>query len=212
LLLLSHCKKKEVMLPVIPIDGIEQTENHSSIWIFLELSEGDTLAILNKNNKLINTNWIFNVDRRLKMKHVIPHLETLQRDRNKDSMHKKEGMSNFFSYADTKNERISLVEFPEQKFVLKSDTEVFMDRAPDSICRIPLQLEEDLIMVNGNKYRFDEMTRIGEILESCDSISQPRFQLQYGPELTFQQYLSARASLASSDLPVDNTELIHTLK
>ena len=212
LLLLNQCNKKEVLLPVIPIDGIERIENHSSIWIFFETSEGDTLAVLNKNNKLINTNWIFNIDRRLPMKQVIPQLEILQRDRNKDSMHKKEGMKNFFSYADTKNERISLVEFSEIEFAEYNGQEGATPIARDSICLIPLLLSGENIQAGGRNYSLDQVNEIGEVIATCDSISAPYFQLQYSGDLSFQQYLAARAGLASAELPIDNTEVILTLK
>lgn len=116
-LFLSGCGKKELLLPLVAVDGISETQNHSSIWMFYSTTESDTLAVLNKNNKLLNTNWIYNIDRRLQMKHIIPHLESLQANREKPSVHKKEGMENFFSFANTENERISLVPFSQIVFV-----------------------------------------------------------------------------------------------
>lgn len=210
--LISGCARQEVLLPVISADGIEQVENHSSIWIFFEISGQDTLAVLNKNNKLINTNWIFNIDRRLKMKQVIPQLEGMQRDRNKDSMHKKKGMKNYFSYADTKNERISLVDFPQLNFIESkgpSDSEMISN---DSLCLIPLWLKGDKIALGESKYGKDQWSRITEVLATCDSTAQAHFQLHYSANLTFEQYLNARAGLASLDLPLADDEFVHTLK
>jgi hypothetical protein len=212
LLLLNQCNEKEVLLPVIPIDGIERIENHSSIWIFFETSDGEALAVLNKNNKLINTNWIFNIDRRLPMNQLIPQLEILQRDRNKDSMHKKEGMKNFFSYADTKNERISLVEFQEIEFAESNGSEGTTPIARDSTCLVPLHISGESLQVGGRNYSLDRVNEIRELIATCDSTSAAYFQLQYSGELSFQQYLSVRAALASAELPIDNTEVIHTLK
>lgn len=121
-LFLSGCGKKELLLPLVAVDGISETQNHSSIWMFYSTTESDTLAVLNKNNKLLNTNWIYNIDRRLQMKHIIPHLESLQANREKPSVHKKEGMENFFSFANIENERISLVPFSQIVFVKHSES------------------------------------------------------------------------------------------
>ena len=121
-LFLSGCGKKELLLPLVAVDGISETQNHSSIWMFYSTTESDTLAVLNKNNKLLNTNWIYNIDRRLQMKHIIPHLEALQANREKPSVHKKEGMENFFSFANIENERISLVPFSQIVFVKHSES------------------------------------------------------------------------------------------
>ena len=115
-LILFGCKNKEVELPLISIDGISEIQNHSSIWIFYEQTPNDTLSILNKNNKLLNTNWIYNIDSRLTMDKVVPLLIKMQENRNKKSMHKKEGMLNFFSYANTRNKNISLVMFDTINF------------------------------------------------------------------------------------------------
>lgn len=67
-IIFMSCSKKSVQLPLIDSDGISDIYNHSSIWLFFEENENDTLAVLNKNNKVINTQWIFNIDRRLTMK------------------------------------------------------------------------------------------------------------------------------------------------
>jgi len=211
-LLLANCDKKEVLLPVIPVDGIDQIENHSSLWVFYKISGPDTLAVLNKNNKLINTNWIFNVDRRLRMKDVIPHLQAMQENRNKDSMHKKEGMKNFFSYADSKNNRLSLVDFPQLEFVPIPESMVKGPVASDSICVIDITILDEKFQVDDTSFPFDQVDQITEKLSACDSTRQGFVRLKYSANLTFQNYLAARAHLASENLPVDQKELIHNLK
>ena len=87
-----------MQLPIIEIAGITEIQNHSSIWIFYDEQEGDETAILNKNNKIINTHWIFNIDKRLTMKTVVPHLSAMQENRDKDSMHKKGDMLGNFLF------------------------------------------------------------------------------------------------------------------
>ena len=212
LLFLISCGKKEVMLPVIEADGIGQTENHSSIWIFYEVSGQDTLAVLNKNNKLINTHWIFNIDRRLSMKEVIPLLQRLQEDRNKDSMHKKEGMVNYFSYADSKNQRISLLEFPQTEFVPADAVKDTSHIASDSTCLVNLLLLGEEFRVGDRNYRIGDSDRIAETLKTCPDAKEARFRLAYGENLTYQDYLTAKAHLLAASLPLDSMEIVHTSK
>ena len=81
--LLVSCNKKNIQLPLIEIDGIKEIQNHSSIWIFYKRDKKGTSAVLNKNNKLLNTHWIYNIDRRLTMDKIVPILEEMQANRKK---------------------------------------------------------------------------------------------------------------------------------
>ena len=221
LILLCQCSDKEVLLPVVAEGGIPETQNHSSIWIFYDPSGQGSKAVLNKNNKLINTNWIFNIDRRLTMKDVIPLLQAMQSDRNKDSMHKKEGMINFFSYADSKNERISLVNFPVINFVPAEEIGEF-DAMPDSgskfsetdskYCLIRVFIHEDYLRVNGKTFDMEEVGKIHSSTGPCEEEKTEVFRLIYDEELTFQSYLKTRVLLAAAQVKVDTTELVETLK
>ena len=213
LMTLFQCSDKEVLLPVIAEGGIAQTENHSSIWIFYDPDGKDSKAVLNKNNKLINTNWIFNIDRRLSMTDVIPLLQNMQADRNKDSMHKKEGMINFFSYADSKNERISLVNYPEISFVplnaMASSNKAEMD---STRCLIPVRVHEDHLQVNGKSYDKDEVGKALHDTKLCEEGKRAIFRLMYDEELSFQSYLETKVFLAAAQVSVDTIELVETLK
>lgn len=206
-----QCSDKEVLLPVISVDGIPQVENHSSIWIFYDSEGQDSQAVLNKNNKLLNTNWIFNIDRRLKMTDVIPLLEKMQADRNKDSMHKKQGMLNFFSYADSKNERISLVGFPNTEYVKVDDISNKIELERDS-CTTQVWVYQDDIRVNGKSFAKDQIDEAMLFPDSCAIESNRFFQLVYQEDLSFQSYLEIKARLAAIQIPVDTIELIETLK
>ena len=221
LILLCQCSDKEVLLPVVSEGGIPETQNHSSIWIFYDPSGQDSKAVLNKNNKLINTNWIFNIDRRLTMKEVIPHLQAMQDDRNKDSMHKKEGMINFFSYADSKNERVSLVIFPEINFVpaeeigesdAMADSGSNVSETDSTHCLVKVRIYEDYLSVDGKIFDIEEIGQIQSSPGPCEEEKTKVFRLMYDEELTFQSYLKTKVYLAAAQVVVDTTELVETLK
>ena len=213
LVFLLQCTDKEVMLPVVAEGGIAETQNHSSIWIFYDPSGTESKAVLNKNNKLINTNWIFNIDRRLTMKEVIPLLRAMQEDRNKDSMHKKEGMVNFFSYADSKNERLSLVSFPETEFVETTEASGFGHIERDTtLCVVPLRLFEDELRLGRMSGQADQISQMRAAFEDCEDGKTRVVSLIYDEELSFQTYLETKVFLAAAELRVDTTERVETLK
>jgi hypothetical protein len=210
---MCQCSDKEVLLPVIAEGGISEIENHSSIWIFYDPNGQDSKAVLNKNNKLINTNWIFNIDRRLAMKDVIPLLQDMQADRNKDSMHKKEGMINYFSYADSKNERISLVQFPETSFVTMDDFSASNGTEIDSSsCLLMVRVYEDHLRVDGKTIELERLGEISNLDNGCKEGKTEVFRLMYDEDLSFQRYLETKAYFAAAQLTVDTTELVETLK
>lgn len=213
LLFLCQCSDKEVLLPVVEEGGIAEIENHSSIWIFYDPSEQESKAVLNKNNKLLNTNWIFNIDRRLTMKDVIPQLQNMQADRNKDSMHKKEGMVNYFSYADSKNERISLVKFPEINFLLMDNTgESNTVELDTTRCLVKVHVYEDRLQADGHSFERTGLNDIHSKLGVCKDGKTEVIQLIYDEELSFQSYLETKVFLASSRVMLDTNELVKTLK
>ena len=209
LVFLMGCQKKEVQLPMIRIPGTTEIQNHSSIWIFFKEQDGDTTAILNKGNKILNTHWIFNVDKRLPMKKAVPHLIEMQENRNKDSMHKKEGMLNYFSYADTALEQISLTLFSPVNYVEKRpDPEGSELQDP---CLTEIEILGDSLKI---KDRTVELTKLYSVLseQACDSTKTPSVRLTYSENLAFQYYLQARVYLSNREISCDSTEYIYTVK
>jgi hypothetical protein len=212
ILLSWSCQKQEVKLPLIPIAGITEIQNHSSIWIFYKEQNADTLAILNKNNKILNTHWIFNIDKRLKMKHVIPHLRALQENRNKDSMHKKEGMLNYFSYADTALNQISLTPFDPVTFVEDAVDFENEQKGSDNICLVDVEILNSALKVNEKIIDLTDLKSSLELLEGCDSLTGPVIRLKYNHNTEYQDYLETKVYLSSHSIPTVQKEYIFTVK
>ena len=70
--------------------------DHSPVYIFLDTKGKDTIAEVNRKNTIGTTNWVFNVDKRLSLKVVIPEIIKLQEKREKAQFHKNEAAVNFF--------------------------------------------------------------------------------------------------------------------
>jgi len=212
ILLVWGCQKQEVRLPLIPLAGMTEIQNHSSIWIFYKEQNTDTLAILNKNNKILNTHWIFNIDKRLKMKDVVPHLKTLQEDRNKDSMHKKEGMLNYFSYADTALDQISLTPFYPVTFIELTEVFEHKEDESDPVCLVDVEILNNALKVNEEIMDLTALKSVLEHLEGCDSLTEPVVRLKYHHNTQYQHYLETKVFLSANSIPTLRQEYIFTIK
>lgn len=211
ILMLISCSKKEVQLPLIAIEGIHEIQNHSSIWVFFETKNQDTIAVLNKNNKLLNTHWIFNIDRRLPMKKIVPILEDLQENRNKDSMHKKEGMLNYYSYADKISNKMSVFNFL-QTFYIKNQQgyETYLEGNLNSKI-IEIEIENEVLSMDKKQIAKEELKKYMKDISANDS-KVPIILLKYHENISYQNYLSFKAYLAKEGFHVDHTEYIYTVK
>ncbi|MGI9532600.1 hypothetical protein [Lutimonas sp.] len=210
LLLFTACQKKEVQLPLIDLPGISEIQNHSSIWVFMKNDKGKKMADLNKNNKIINTHWIYNMDRRLPMKEVVPILINMQKNKYKDSMHKKGGMKSYFSYADTESESISLLLFPRTKFV--SDSLQLIKEVERRSCSVVLELLEDEFLIKGRSYPLVEMPEIIAKEVPCEQGEQLKVLLKYQDDTQYQTYLEAKVYLNAYDIRCDSIEYFDTVK
>lgn len=206
---LSGCQKKQVQLPLIDMPGISEIQNHSSIWIFMQSNNGETSAKLNKNNKITNTHWIFNIDRRLTMAQVIPLLEEMQENRNKDSMHKKEGMKNYFSYADTETETISLIPFDQTAFITETLNKENLAAEP---CTVILEIWGDRIKINDEIIPLDLLLSDLKNKNSCGTEEMTKILLTYDSQTSYQDYLKAKTFLTLSEIDCSSDEYVYTVK
>lgn len=209
LLLLFGCEKKQVQLPLIDIPGMSEIQNHSSIWVFLDTKDGKSRAKLNKNNKILNTHWIYNIDKRLTMGELVPLLIEMQKAKNKDSMHKKEGMKSYFSYADISGDKISLTPFLQTNFisVLKSDTDSLIEP-----CLIKLEIWGDQVKINNDVLTLDSLFTILENDSTCKEEKSVQIQLSYDDQTSYQDYLRVKTFLMFNEINCSTNEYVYTVK
>ena len=110
-LLFSCEEKKDVLLPKSNISIVKNVEDLSPIYIFLKIEGKDTIAEVNRKNSIISTNWIFNIDKRLPLKLVIPEVIKLQEKKRAEKAHKKEKAENYYSYADSVGKNLAFLPF-----------------------------------------------------------------------------------------------------
>ncbi|MCC9074109.1 hypothetical protein LNQ49_21200 [Flavobacterium sp. F-65] len=117
-LLFSCGKKEDVLLPKANVSVVKDVKDHSPIYIFFRTEGKDTLAEVNRKNSIISTNWLFNIDKRLPLKTVIPEVMKLQEKKRADSAHKNEEAQNYYTYADTIGKNMAFLPFTDVYYKL----------------------------------------------------------------------------------------------
>jgi biopolymer transport protein ExbD len=117
-LALFSCEgNKEIQLPKANKTIVADVQEHSPIYIFFKIEGKDTIADVNRKNSIVSTNWIFNIDKRLPLRLVIPELIKLQAKKD-GSIHKNEAAENFFSYANDVKKTMAFLPFTKVKYTL----------------------------------------------------------------------------------------------
>lgn len=184
------CTRQSVKLPTLPITGITDTiYDNSQIWIFFRAIEDDTTAVLNRKNSISTTSWIFNIDRRLPMKLVAPHLVKLMEKREKPSMHPKDVDDlNYFSYVNTTDNLLSFVAF---------DTLYIRNQAvhitkPDDSTTVHIQIDRklDRFQINGKTV---DNNKITAHLNQIIARKKAELYFRFDKNITYADYLYAKA-------------------
>lgn len=112
LFLLFSCGEKElVQLPKSNVTIVEKVNDLTPVYIFFKIEGKDTIADVNRKNTIISTNWVFNIDKRLPLKLVIPQVMKLQEKKRKDSDYKNELAQNYYTYMDSVKKNLAFISF-----------------------------------------------------------------------------------------------------
>lgn len=195
LMLTLGCQKKEVMLPTLGITGIQDTiYDNSKIWIFFEVEGSDTIAKLNKNNSIANTHWIFNIDKRLSLKHVIPKIQQLQVKKAKPSMHDNgKLMHSYYSYLDTAAQKLSFALFDSVKYITDNPLKLEQISKDSIFDHLILDYNKKGVFIAGQKI---EIHNLKSQLEKNLNTSKLKIHLSFDKELSYQNYIHLKALLS----------------
>lgn len=195
-LLIISCSQKEVKLPTLSVSGLSEIQNHSQVWMFFEIKNNDTIANLNKKNTISSTHWIYNIDKRLPLKKIIPSIINLKY-KHSNGMHSKEGMHNYFSYSDTISKKLSFVEFDTtlfetdstlSKYHIKSNSELYKN-----FNNINITFNPNNTWINDAKMENGELKNtLLEFIEFSAEGRQTMLHLNFNQNLLYQDYLQYR--------------------
>jgi hypothetical protein len=118
LLSLFSCEDKPVLLPQVDRTILAKIEDHSPIYMFFKTEQKDTLIDVNRKNSISSTNWIFNIDKRLPLRLVVPEVIKLQA-KKEGSAHKSAASENYFSYSDSIQKQLAFIPITKLNFTLE---------------------------------------------------------------------------------------------
>lgn len=192
------CEERVVQLPETDLDLITDVRDNSPIYIFY--SEEHDSAEFNRNNMISTTNWLVNIDKRLRLHQIYPHLRFLQEKRNKDGFHKNENAKNYFSCSNPEIQNLSFLEFTEIMYdtipivrylssssdVLKNP-QIFIDFKSFN----DIEIGKNFSLT---KTRLNELENELKELSKTDSLSNICF-FNFNGDLSFQEYIKIKSKL-----------------
>ena len=200
-------KEKVILLPEIDHSEITELQDVSAAYLFYDETKPDSVE-LNRKNLISTTNWLINVDKRLTLKQVIPHIKFLQ-EKKANSSHKNKDSKNYFTCNDTSRKNLGFNEFTDTKYIVinaeknsrhmrppMSKEEAEKHSSSHKFSFLPITINKDKNIILGDEFitlnQFPKKLDI--FLKKYNNIG---FNLEYyfDKNLKFQDYISIKNKL-----------------
>lgn len=188
-LLLFSCDSKEVQLPKAEKTIVADVMDHSPVYLFFEIKGKDTLAEVNRKNTIGTTNWIFNIDKRLPLRIVIPQVMKLQ-EKKKNGMHTSDKAENYYCYVDSKNNKMAFLPFTEVDYKTEkpqSGTIIFFDK-------------NNQIQINGIRI---ENENLQQKINELGQEQRNTIRLCLDKNMSFETYIQGEILIYSLQIPMN---------
>ena len=188
ILLFSCATKEDVLLPKSNTSIVKDVQDLSPIYIFFKIEGKDTIADVNRKNSIISTNWIFNIDKRLPLKLVIPEVMKLQEKKRAEKAHKNEKAENYYSYADSVGKNLAFLPFTKVYYAMEKPT--------NGDLVITFKKGSNIVLVN------NEETKKEETLEHIGRIAffvKPKVYLLFDKNMSYQEYIENKIEFRKLD-------------
>ncbi|MDP3352451.1 MAG: hypothetical protein Q8S44_01770 [Flavobacteriaceae bacterium] len=201
-ILTLSCQKKEINIPTTDKTGIQEISNFSEIWMFMKVQEKDTTLQLNDKNLIGATNWIFNIDKHLKLAKVMREIQHFQEKRLKRAADEKDEFNNYLSYSDTINKILSFVDISNIQFhfdTIQSNKSILkkLDYYKN-YNNIHLSLGMKSYYLNENKIdKVDFFDTLIGFINFTENGKKTLLHLNFNQEITYQEYLNFKTHLLS---------------
>ena len=186
-IMVSCGNKADVLLPKSDKTIVKNVEDHSPIYIFFKSNGKDSIAEVNRKNEIISTNWIFNIDKRLPLRLVIPEVMKLQEKKRNEKAHKNEAAQNYYSYTDSIGKNLAFLPF----------TKVYYKMRKPTYGVLIYFSKDNLILVNGLKV---EKLKLEQYLQRLPSDKPNKFLFCFDKDLGFGSYIQDEIFLLNSKI------------
>ena len=212
--LMLCCTKKEVKIPTLAEKGIQEILNHSEVWLFFEVKNNDTIAVVNRKNTISTTHWIYNIDKRLPLKAIIPSIIKLQ-DKHANSLHSERGMHDYFSYSDTITKKLSFLEFDGVIFKtnnVQSKNSLKNNSDYQNYHNINLVFNQNSVWINAVEAEKSNFKKeLLAVIKLLSADKQTTLHLNFNQNLLYQDYLFYRTiihNLSNENILTNKNEYI----
>ncbi len=209
IILLFSCNKKTVLLPETDTKEITEILDVSPIYIFYDETKPDSTDF-NRKNMISTTNWLVNIDKRLTLKQILPHLQYLQEKRSKDGMHKNENAKNYFTCFNPEIQNLTFIEFTDVAFHDKS----LEKYSSENSIVIDFNTHNKITIINPNTNKIILKTEADYLLNSIEEVVtlENIIYLNFNKTLSFQDYITYKSLLLRLDINnviLSNDEFIY---
>ncbi len=193
-ILYSCGNKEDILLPKSNETIVSNVLDHSPIYIFFRTNGKDTLAEVNKKNEIISTNWIFNIDKRLPLRLVIPEVMKLQKKKREEVAHKNELAENYYSYADSIGKNLAFLPF----------TKVYYKMEKPKLGAIVYFDKNNRISINNVALKKEE---VQYYMDSMSNVKSNIFQFCFAKDLSYGSYIQDKVFIQSLRFPYPEMNL-----
>ncbi len=217
LILLTSCNKKTVLLPETNNKDITEILDVSPVYLFYDETQPDSTEF-NRKNMISTTNWLVNIDKRLTLKQILPHLKYLQDKRHGDGMHTNKNAKNYFTCSNPELQNLAFIEFTDVVYHNESSGDYLSKVSNLSDSRnaisIVFNLNDEITFIDSNSKSFISKINSNHLIQSIkenDSLENIIY-LNFHEDLNYQDYITYKSLLLELDLKhskISNQEFLH---
>lgn len=216
-----------MQLPETTNQDITEVLDVSPIYMFYD-EETDSVEF-NRKNMISTTNWLVNIDKRLTLKQILPHLQYLQEKRQGDGMHKNDNARNYFTCNNTELKNLSFIEFTDLVYktidyndiMLSTDLAdetlnlEILERFKNNIDSQQVKFKKVIIESNDRIHLSGSIYTSSEFIKSNLNYSLKNYSALFfyiNAKMTFQDYITIETlikKIESDKLKVSNYQVIY---
>ena len=208
--LFSCGNKKVVQLPEINNAKITDVLDVSTVYMFYNKAT-DSIEF-NRKNMISTTNWLVNVDKRLTLKQMLPHLQYLQDKRHGEGMHKNENAKNYFTCHDKSVNNLGFLEFTDILYYSENDLSKFLTSGDKNILQVYFKNIDDISILRLDKNKKIVYDSFLDFTENLSLYQNYQVHLGFDKNISFQDYITIKSNLSKMDtenLTLSNQEFIY---